>query len=267
MKVVKLLFLFIVAFLIIPVGFAQQFPSPGSPTGMVNDFAGVLDTKAKDELEAVLRKFTSETSTHIAIAIVNDLHGYDVGDYTFRLASDWGVGQKGKDNGVLVLVKPSMGNERGQAYIATGYGLEAAIPDVVVRRIIDNEMIPHFRNNDYYSGLLSAVNVLIELSKGEYTADAYIGKTGAKEEAMGAIIGLIIVIIISVLASRANRARNSSVGHSLPFWVLLSMMGSASGRHSGHYGNFSSGRGSFGGGGFSGFGGGRFGGGGAGGSW
>lgn len=245
----------------------SPFPEKPDPPRLVNDLAGVLDHGAREQLEAHLLAFARETSTQIVIVTVPGLEGA-VGDYTVGLAHDWGVGQGADDNGIVVLVKPRYDNEKGQAFVAIGYGLEGAVPDATARRIVDNEMIPHFRNEDYYSGILSAVNVLMELTRGEYTSDAYLDRTGSEQSAFGAVFVLVLIVIMISIFSKSKRARDSSVGHSLPFWVMLSMMGSGSRRHTGHFGNFSSGSGSFGGGGgFGGFGGGGFGGGGAGGSW
>lgn len=248
---------------------AADFPKRPSPPRLVNDLAGVFEKSQTETLERALVQFNDQTSTQVAVVTLSDLKGYDAGDYSFRLAEEWGVGQKGKNNGILILIKPKTGDSNGQAYIAVGYGLEGVVPDAVARRIVDNEMIPHFKSNQYYDGVVAGVNVIMELSYGEYTADAYVQKTSGKAGIVAFIVVFIFIILISAMANKANKARRSSIGGSLPFWMLLSMMGSgSSGRHSGHWGNFNSGGGSFGGGGgFGGFGGGSFGGGGAGGSW
>jgi len=247
----------------------NPFPEKPNPPRLVNDLAGVLNADAREQLEAHLVGFARETSTQIVLVTVPTLDGYDAGDYAVRLAHDWGVGQGADDNGIVVLVKPRYDNEKGQAFVAVGYGLEGAVPDVTASRIVDNEMIPHFRNDDYYSGMLSAVNVLMELTRGEYTSDAYLSRSGSEQSTFGAVFVLVMAIIMITVFSKSKRARESSIGHSLPFFAMLALMGSGSSRHSGHFGNFSSGGGSFGGGGggFGGFGGGGFGGGGAGGSW
>lgn len=77
---------------------------------------------------------------------------------------------------------------KGEAFIATGYGLEGAVPDAIARRIVDNEMIPQFKNGDYHAGLLSAVAVIMDLTRGEYTADEYIEQTGSVAIAIGAFL-------------------------------------------------------------------------------
>ncbi len=240
---------------------AQDIPEPMIPPRLVNDFADILNPEEQNALEYKLRSYYDSTSTQIYVVSVNDLAGYDAGDYAFRLGEKWGVGQKGKDNGIVILIKPKIGNEKGRAYIATGYGMEEIIPDAVARRIVDNEMIPHFRNNRYYKGINAALEVVFDLAAGRYKADEYY----QGESPWGGIIFLVIFFLFVILsASRHSHYKGSSIGHNIPFWFLLGMMSGGSGRGS-SWGNFSSGSGSFGG--FGGGGGGSFGGGGAGGSW
>ncbi len=238
---------------------AQDIPEPMSPPRLVNDFAGILRAEEQNALEQKLRSYHDSTSTQIYVVTVSDLRGYEPSDFAFRLGEKWGVGQKGKNNGIVILIKPRIGNERGRAFIATGYGMEEVIPDVVARQIVDKEMIPYFRENKYYKGIDAAINVIIDLAAGLYTAEQY----SKGDSPLAGIIFLIIFFgIIFLSASRSNRMKGGSLGRNLPFWLLMSSMGSGRGSSFGH---FSSGSGSFGG--FGGGGGGSFGGGGAGGSW
>ncbi|MEI8007508.1 MAG: TPM domain-containing protein [Bacteroidota bacterium] len=245
---------------------AQEIPGRPSPPHLVNDFTGTLAPDQLASLERKLVAFNDSTSTQIAVVLVKSLNGYDPADYTYRLAEKWGVGQKGKNNGVMILVKPKTATEKGEAYIASGYGLEDAIPDAVCKRIVDNEMIPAFRQGDYAGGIAAATSVIIDLAKGRYTADQYSKKHDAGP--VGLIVPIIILMVV-LFAIRAGRASSHSVGKNLPWWMGLWMLGSMGQGHSGNWNDFSSGSGSFGGGGggFGGFGGGSFGGGGAGGSW
>ncbi len=260
--------LLLAGFLLISLfSFGQDdFPPRPEPPRLVNDLAGVLDDDVVPRLENTLVDFARQTSTQIAVVTIEDIGDYDAGSYAFQLAEKWGIGQGDKDNGILILVQPKSEGVRGQAFIATGYGLEGVVPDAVANRIVDNEMIPRFKQNDYTGGVISAVQVLANLTRGEYTADGYMENTGGKGFP-SVIIILIMVGIFFISAFRSQKSRHSSVGHSLPFWMLLGMLGSGGRSHSGSWGSFSSGSGSFGGGGFGGFGGGSFGGGGAGGSW
>ncbi|MFH1160309.1 MAG: TPM domain-containing protein [bacterium] len=247
-------------------GFAQDIPPRPEPPRLVNDFAEVLAPGEVRHLEQKLLSFNDSTSTQIVVVIVKSLNGYDKADFAFRLGEQWGVGQKGKNNGIVVLVKPKYGNESGQTFIAVGYGLEAVIPDAIGKRIVENEMIPYFREGNYYDGLDAATTTLIGLAGGEFTADSY--AKGQDKGLMTLLIPFLVIAAIFFLI-RMSRARSHSVGKSIPFWTAFWLLGSLGGRgHSGNWSNFSSGSGPFsGGGGFGGFGGGSFGGGGAGGSW
>jgi len=247
-------------------GTAQDIPVRPDPPRLVNDFAEVLAPGETRHLEQKLLSFNDSTSTQIVIVTVKSLNGYDKADFSYRLGELWGVGQKGKNNGIVVLVKPKLGNEPGQAFISTGYGLEAVIPDAIAKRIVEQEMIPFFREGNYYGGLDKATTTLMGLARGEFTADDYV-KDPNKNPLTYLVPFLVIAAIFFLI--RMSRARSYSIGKSIPFWTAFWLLGSLGGRsYNGSWGNFSSGSGPFGGGGsFGGFGGGSFGGGGAGGSW
>ena len=241
---------------------AQELPAPMSPPRLVNDFVGLLNQNEGSMLEKKLRDYNDSTSTQIYIVIVNDFQGYDKSDYAFKLGDKWGIGQKSKNNGAIILV----GVEKREAFIAIGYGLEDVIPDITANHILTRELFPNFKQQQYYQGLDAATSTIIDLAKGKFTADQYNKK---KSSGGSAIVIIIIIIFILSLIFRGNsRNRGKTMGSNLPFWLALGML--SSGRGSGGFGGFSSGSGGFGGfggGGFSGGGGGSFGGGGAGGSW
>lgn len=180
-----------------------------------------------------------------------------------------GCGTNEFDNGVVIVVKPKTGRENGRVWISVGYGLGGAIPDATANRIIDNEMIPSFKQNDYFTGLDKSTDVLMALAAGEYDSDEYAAKT---EGSPWGLLVPVIAILFFLVMSRAGRSSSQTYGRKgsgmplLGMFLLGSMMGRGS--HHGSFGNFSGGSGGFGGGsGFGGFGGGGFGGGGAGGSW
>jgi uncharacterized protein len=253
----------------VPVS-AQDIPNKPDPPRLVNDFAGILRNDELNALENRLVAFNDSTSTQIAVILVPDLQGYDKADFAQRLGEKWGIGQKGSNNGIVVLVKPKTESSNGQAQIAPGYGLEGVLPDIVCKQIVENEMIPYFRNNDYYGGLSQAVGTIMALSRGEFTADQYRRrgvKTGGKDVPVALILFVIFIVIAIIGRNSGGNNNRKNIGSSnLPLWVLLGMMNSGRGSHGGSWGGFSGGGGS-GGGGFGGFGGGSFGGGGAGGSW
>lgn len=250
--------------------FSQDFPDKPVPPRLVNDYAGLLSDEEVKSLEHKLVVFNDSTSTQIAIVIIKDLKGYAISDYAPRLGDRWGIGQKGKNNGVLIVVKTRTADSKGEVFIASGYGVEGAVPDITCAQIVNNDILPSFRKSDYYGGLEKATTTIMALVKGEFSADQY-GKKAGKNPAKAAPAGIIIIIfIIAMILRNSGRSNNSNISRSgLPFWLLLGMMNSGRNSHHGSWGGFSGGGGfgGGGGGGFGGFGGGGFGGGGAGGSW
>jgi uncharacterized protein len=264
LRIIALCLIFLTAF----SGYAQNFPEKPNPPRIVNDFANTMSADEVAALEQKLVAYNDTTSTQIAIVTIADLEGYDVTDYADRLAEKWGIGQKGTNNGLLILIKPKTSGEKGLARISVGYGLEDVIPDAVARRIVDNEMIPEFAQGSYYKGISKATDVVVALATGKYKAKDYKDKkTGSS--------GWIVIVFIAIVFILMRVFRGSSGvyhagGSNLPFWATLFMLGSMGrGSNNGSWNDFSSGGGSFGGGGggFGGFGGGSFGGGGASGSW
>ena len=235
---------------------AQDFPEPMRPKRIVNDFTQLFTPQQQAALEKKLRNFNDTSSTQIAIATVPTLNGYAPNDYAQRLAEKWGVGQKGKDNGILILIKPKKGNEKGQVAIAVGYGLEGVVPDAIASRIIRNEVIPEFQKGRYYAGVDKATNVLMDLTGGEYTADEYAKRTGEGGFAW-LWIPLGILFLIPLFVKR--RKGYTTGGHDKDGFPPIFFGGFGGGSS---FGSFRGGSGSFGG-----FGGGSFGGGGASGSW
>ncbi|HLN20088.1 MAG TPA: TPM domain-containing protein [Bacteroidales bacterium] len=262
-------YLLLITFLLAFAGiiFAQDIPDRPVPPRLVNDFAGMLSREEVNALEQKLVAFNDSTSTQIAIVTVPSLNGYDKADYAQRLGEKWGVGQKGKDNGIVILVKPKTNEETGQVYIASGYGAEGPVPDLVLSDIVNNEILPAFRSNDYYGGLDKATSIIMSLLRGEYTATEYSQNRKSQGGKFPGAAFIIIIIFLVILFSKrggGNRGRRITSGNDLPLWLLMSMLGSGGRSHRGSWGGFSGGGG---GGGFGGFGGGSFGGGGAGGSW
>ncbi|MCF6170493.1 MAG: TPM domain-containing protein [Bacteroidales bacterium] len=253
---------------------SADIPPRPQPPRLVNDMADLLSQKQEEALEYKLRYFNDTTSNQIVVLTVKSIDGNDPAFYAYEVGEKWKVGQREFDNGIVILIKPKYGNsDRGQAYIAIGYGLEPAIPDAIAKRIMENEMIPEFRNNNYYKGINKAADVLMAMASGEISAKGYNKQT--KSSPIFAFLPFIIFIIIFLLI-RGSRSSAYSVGGKrgrISPWTALWLGSALGGSHSGSWGNFSGGSGGFGGGGggfgggFGGFGGGSFGGGGAGGSW
>ena len=233
---------------------AQDFPERSSM--LVNDYAQVLSAAETNALEAKLVAYNDSTSTEIAIVIIKSLGNYEVSDYATKLGEKWGIGVKGKNNGLVILASI----EDRKVTIQTGYGMEGVLPDAICKQIVENEIKPEFKQGNYYQGLDNATTAVIKYSKGEYQSD---GKKKGKKKNLP--VGLIVIAFIGIVLFLSKRGGGGGTningglrgGGALPLWML---MNSGGGR--GSYGSFSSGSGGFGG-----FGGGSFGGGGASGSW
>ena len=231
-----------------------QLPSPPYPPRLVNDYTGTLSASQITTLEQKLVAYDDSTSTQILVMLVDDLQGYSVEQYATEIGHSWGVGQKGKNNGVVILVKPKNDYGKGKANISPGYGMEPYVTDATAKRIIEKEMIPEFQNGDYYTGIDNAVNVIMDLCSGKFSQDEYADKDGFP-------LWLIIILIIAIILvfSGSNNNQNYSGGGHRTIWIP-SGGGFGGGFGGGGFGGGSSG-------GFGGFGGGGFGGGGASGSW
>lgn len=249
---------------------AQDFPKLLSPPSLVNDFTQTLTEAQQIALEQKLRRFQKSTSTQIAVVLIPSLQGYDISDYAFKMAEQWGIGDKKNNNGVLFLT--AINDQK--VFIATGYGLEGVLPDAYVKRITENLVVPRYKQKDYFGGINAGTNALIKLSAGEYQADSSIQKGIGKKSIL--LIFLLVLIVFVFLTKSSNfehitaDGKGGAAGKGMLFLLLLNALGNRGG--GGHWNNFNSGSGGFGGsgggfGGFGGFGGGSFGGGGAGSSW
>jgi len=237
---------------------AQTFPEPLIPKRLVNDYTSLLGEAQQIDLNNRLLEFNNQTSTQIFVVTWDDLQGYDIADYGDRMGEAWGIGQKGSDNGILVLVSPAS----RQVTIRVGYGLEGAVPDALAKRLIEQVIIPGFRTGEYYGGLDSTATVLMALTRGEFTAGDYMKK---QEEGGFPLSSILILLVLFFIFSGILRKRRNyfSPTCSIPWWMIGTGVAGGS-----NWGSFRSGGGSFGGfGGFGGGGGGSFGGGGASGSW
>lgn len=240
--------------------FAKNLPPLPNPPKLVNDFSGILLPQETQQLENKLQIYNDSSSTQITIVIENSLEDDDLFDYSFRLAQEWGIGQKGKNNGVLIYIS----TQDRKIRIQVGYGLEATLTDANCKQIIEELIKPAFKQKQYYLGINQATSRIIAITKGEYKSDTKEKKNNASK----LILTILIVIIALVVLSISNKGGGGGKTYSSSGsdWWTAAMIGSAmSGsrhRSGSSWGDFSSGSGSFGG-----FGGGSFGGGGSSGDW
>jgi len=262
----KYMIIAIAILVVLPLWSAAQdeLPVPAEPQSWVNDYAGIFTQDEAARLDQKLGMFEQHNSTQIFIVAISDNGGYPAAMLAPMIGEQWGVGQQGQDNGIVMLFDM----QDRQMFIATGYGNEEFVTDLEAGLIVRNELTPAFKQGEYYAGVDAATSVIMALLDGEYTPEEYRKQSSSGG---GFSIGGIIFIIIILSMLFGGRRRSSGMGRSnLPLWLALGML--SGGRHSGSFGNFSSGSGGFGGGGggfggFSGGGGGSFGGGGAGGGW
>ncbi len=249
-------------------GYAQYtIPEQPKEQTSVYDYIDLLPDNQERNLEQKLIRYSDSTSTQIVVAIINSTKGEDIDYLGAQWGQKWGIGQDGKDNGILILLARS---DRKIA-ISTGYGTEGNLTDAMSKRIIQNVIIPQFKQNNYYGGLNSGADAIFQVLNGEFKEERTFNDGGGFSIApfLPFIIFFIILIILSRKNRRGgggNRGRRSS-GLDIRDIIILSNMGRSSGSGGfgggGVFGGGSSGGGGFGGG----FGGGGFGGGGASGGW
>lgn len=240
---------------------AQEFPAL---TGRVVDAANILTPAQEISLDAKLTRLEQQSQRQLVVVTIADLKGYDIADYGFRLGDHWGIGDKGRDDGALLIVAP---NER-KLRIEVGYGLEGILTDALSGRIIRNSIVPRFKQGDYPGGIAAGTDELVRIlmlppeEAKKLAAQAAKEQQGGEEsgQALVAIFLIVMFIILPMLLrGRAGRAYRDGT---LP--VIL--WGPGIGGGGSHWGSGGGSGWSSGGGGFSG-GGGGFGGGGASGGW
>ena len=250
-KYTLLLFLVVFGFQLI-----GAIPEKPTPARLVNDFTQTLSPLQLQTLENKLTAYDDSTSTQIVVVFVSDLENQEITHYATELAHKWGVGQGETDNGVAIIVAI---NDR-KTFIASGYGVEHLLTDFQAKQIVDEYMLPYFRQGKYYAGIDLATNKMFQLFSGEFDALPV-----SEEEGPPVFVLIIIILLFLFIISRARKNKSHVIGD-LP----SQRRGGLGTGGLGGFGGFESGGGSFGGGssgGFGGFGGGGFGGGGAGGSW
>lgn len=146
----------------------KLFASPTFPelTGRVVDQAEILSQKEEISLSLILQQHEQSSSNQIVIVTLNSLNGYDIADYGYQLGRYWNLGQKDKNNGVLLII--SM--QEKKLRIEVGYGLEGALPDKIAHEIIEYVLKPKFRQGSFYTGITEATSSIIKAIKGEYTS-------------------------------------------------------------------------------------------------
>ncbi|WP_374313476.1 YgcG family protein [Dongia sp.] len=241
--------------LMLPAGalLAADPPLP-TLTGRVVDRADILSSSTEAALAAKIEAHEKATTDQIVIVTLSDLMGRPIEDWGLMLGRGWGIGQKGKDNGIVFLIAP---NDR-ELRIEVGYGLEGSLPDATANEIIQSEIIPHFKQGDMEAGVVAGLDAILAALGGSYQPSPLTLSEGSAHYApifdtlvpiffVTAFVGIGIVMS---LRRRWDKKRNRYV------WYIAHSTGSGSSSSSGSFGRssggFSGGGGSFGGGGASG---------------
>ncbi len=229
-------------------------PIPAQPSQYVVDLAGVLNAETRARLNARLKDLEAATTAQVVVLTVNSLEGEPIENFSHQTAVKWGIGQKGKDNGVLLTVAVKDRKYR----IEVGYGLESTLPDSLVGSLGREYLVPNFRKGDFAGGIVAAVTALADKISGKKVGEAEAGSPPPPAETvrqsgsrgsinpLTAVLLLIFILLITINIFR--KARKGGGGGF--FW--FGGGGGGGWSSGGDSGGFSGGGGDFGGGGASG---------------
>jgi uncharacterized protein len=218
------------------------------------DEAHILDAAARAGIERKLADFETKSGRQVVVVTLPSLQGYEIEEYGYRLGRQWGIGQKGSNNGALLIVAP---NEHG-VRIEVGYGLEGTLTDAVSRLIIENGILPRFRVNDFTGGIQRGVDDILQVLSGD--AEDFKRRANAQSRApagpqdLGQFVWVAVILglwLFFAFRSIKRGRRRSALPWIIPMGGGWSSGGGWGGGSSGG-GGFSGGGGSFGGGGASG---------------
>lgn len=264
MKRILLITCLLISYCALSQGIKKVVPPRPSPPKLVNDLANVLTPEQEQALEYKLVAYDDSTSTQVAVVTMQTTGDYPIEDVALQILRTWGVGNKEKDNGIVILAAI----EDRKIWISTGYGMEGSVPDITAKNIIENDILPRFREGNYYRGFDAGTTSIMQAAAGEYTApEGYAdrGRRGGGGLSLGKLIlGIIILwIILGMFGGRGGGGGMMS-RRGYRRWgggpvIIPGGWGGGGWSGGGGFGG--------GGGGFGGFGGGGGGGGGAGGNW
>lgn len=249
-------YLLFIALLLLTLSFigTDSYAIPNSSYEFyVYDEANIIDSNVEEYIIDTNKSLNKSTGAQVVVAAVNSIEDMDINSYATSLFKEWEIGSRKEDNGMLILIVPS----EGKIWIETGYGIEGAFPDSIVKRIIEDQMIPYFKQDRYSDGVLAGFNEVVKGLENEYNLD--FEETEEVENPIpitsnseGASIPRIFIIILIVILLFIDF---KFLGGILTYSLLRSFGRGGGGGYGGGGSGGSSG------------GGGRSGGGGAGGSW
>lgn len=235
--IVLLIILYSMPFTIIAT---PTIPNP-SKEFYVYDEASLLDIESKNYILGVNEILHRKTGAQIVVAIVNDTEELDIETYSLELFRKWGIGSKDKNNGVLLIVSL----KEKEVRIEVGYGLEGAIPDSKAGRILDDYIVPQFRNGNYKQGVIEAFKIIVAIIEKEYNVEIDKNINLAQYELEETIsiekikdMALIVIICLTLIAMDMifNRARFIRFIIRMSCYANLNGNSTHSRKHSGHFG-------------------------------
>jgi uncharacterized protein len=232
---------------------AAAAPTFPALTGRVVDGANILSPQTRASLDAKLEALEAKTSRQLVVVTTPSLQGYEIDDYGYQLGRVWGIGEKGRDNGVLLIVAP---NER-RVRIEVGYGLEGVLTDALSNVILQAQVLPKFRTGDFEGGVVAGADAVIEqLSLPDDQAKARVSASTQTQAAPTGSVPIVVLVLLGLwVVLGLVGTITGKPGHRLDLWMLpllLLMSASSHGRGGRGGGGFRGGGGSFGGGGSSG---------------
>lgn len=223
-KVILLARFYVVLVVIGLGGFTLQAQTLEVPflAGRVNDNAGLLAASARETLEALLKAHEDSTSNQVVVLIIPSLQGETLEDYSIKVAETWKLGQKDKDNGVLLLIAQ---NDR-KVRIEVGDGLEGSLPDITCGHIIRREIVPRFRDSDYEGGVRAGVEAILGAIAGSYQAEA---ESGDEPDLKFRILFFSIFLVVVGTFTTIGLVSPGAVGwiiyfFLIPFWSTFPMI-------------------------------------------
>ena len=232
-----------------------KLPERPAPPHLVNDMAGMLSPAEAQAIEQKLVAYSDSTSTQIAVVILPTIGGAEINQFATELFHSWGIGQKGKDNGVLLFIA----KDDHKLFIITGRGVEEFLPDAICKRIIDRTIQPAFKAGQFAVGINSGTDEMMARLSGQFQNEDQEDTTTVvptRIKLKGIIIAIIILFVIASMFGGGGGGQTYSGTGVSKWWLLFALLNGGGGRGGGDWG-----------GGGGGFGGGDSGGGGAGGSW
>jgi uncharacterized protein len=216
----KNLLVLLVLFCSATSGLALEAPPLG---GRINDYASMLSPQSSAVLERKLAAFERETSNQVVLLTIPSLQNETIEGLAIKVAEAWQIGQKDKDNGVILL----LAKKERKIRIEVGTGLQGALPDITAAQIIRNVMAPHLKSGNYDAGITAGLDAIVAATKGEFKATAADRKAARKQHSSGFGLFLILlllgVMLVAAASARSRAAGTLTGGISLPLAVELSL--------------------------------------------